>query len=51
MTITIPECIEFLFDFLVKALRTDVLWPFVGIVIAGYVVKLVASLLHVNGRS
>lgn len=48
---TIPECIEFLYGFLVTTLTSDLLWPFVGILIAGYVVKLVTSLMHINGRN
>lgn len=47
----IPESITFFIEKLVQILSSSVVFPFVGIWVSAYVIKMVASLLHVNGRN
>ena len=42
---TIPECIQFLITSLVQLLSSSVVFPFVGIAIAAYVITLVFKML------
>lgn len=44
---TIPECLTFLITKLVQLLSSEILFPFVGIWVAGYVIYLV---FHMMGR-
>lgn len=44
---TIPECITFLIAKLVQLLSSDLLFPFVGVWLASYVIYLV---FHMIGR-